>query len=162
MHPSLPQSLTPENLGIWISQNAKEKFTEKKIIYYTEDELQDFKNKSIEMGIEIKNLTKQKKKFNALMDKGCEEYIQVDVLETRGIKALKASRELIEECVEKGYYETDIKIYGIPNVETKNMDFFDIEGNIISERSRPLSTKEIRDYLGQYALPFPGESKQAI
>lgn len=160
MHPSLPKGLTPEILANWISQNAKEKFSEEKKYYYTEEELQDFKNRAVNCGIEINSLTKLKKRIARLIDKGNLEYVQVDLLETTGIKSLKTQRENIEEEVERGYNIETIRIYGIPNSDTQMMDFFDIEGNEVAERSRSLSAKEIREYIGQFALPFP-EQKQA-
>lgn len=151
MHPSLPKSLTPELLANWLTQNAKEKFREEKKYYYTEDELHEFKDSAVRAGIELNNLATLKSKVNKLLDNGCSEYIQVDVLQTKGIKLLKDDRENNEKEVEKGYRVDVIEIYGIPNQDTSNMDFFDIEGNEVTERCRPLSAKETRDYFGMFA-----------
>lgn len=150
-HSSLPQSLTPELLGEWLVQNHKEKFTEEKRIYYTEEELNEFKNKAVSAGIEINNLGSLKAKVSKLLDNGSEDYIQIDILKTKGIKVLRRNREACEMEVERGYRVEEIKIYGIPNQETRMMDFFDIEGTEIPERARPLSAKEMLDYFGMFA-----------
>jgi hypothetical protein len=118
-HPSLPQSLTVELLASWIVQNAKEKFTEERKYYYTEDELNEFKDKAVQSGIELNNLAEKKARLNKILDNGTD-----------------------------------------PNQETHNMYFFDIEGNEVPERLRPLSAKEIREYVAQFKVDFQ-QSKQA-
>jgi hypothetical protein len=158
-HPSLPQSLTPELLASWISQNAKEKFTEEKKYYYTEDELNEFKDSAVKSGIELNNLAEKKARLNKIFDNGTPEYINIDITETKGIKALKEEREANERQVERGYKVESIVVYGIPNQDTHYMDYFDIEGNEIPDRTRPLSAKEIREYVSQFKIELT--SKQA-
>ncbi len=159
-HPSLPQSLTVELLASWIVQNAKEKFTEERKYYYSEDELNEFKDKAVNSGIELNNLAEKKARLNKILDNGTDEYINIDITETKGIKVLKEIREGNEKEVERGYKVYAIVVYGIPNQETHNMDFFDIEGNEVPERLRPLSAKEIREYVAQFKVDFQ-QSKQA-
>jgi hypothetical protein len=93
------------------------------------------------------------------LDNGNPEPLTEEIPETKGIKVLKDNREVCEKEVEKGYFVEEVRIYGIPNQETNTMDFFDIEGREILERSRQLSAKEIRDFFGMFAINQ--ESKQA-
>jgi hypothetical protein len=158
-HNCLPNSLTPELLGEWLVKNAREKFTEERKIYYSEEELQEFKDKAVASGIELNNLASLKARVSKLLDNGNPEPLTEEIPETKGIKVLKDNREVCEKEVEKGYFIEEIKIYGIPNQETNTMDFFDIEGREILERSRQLSAKEIRDFFGMFAINQ--ESKQA-
>lgn len=155
MHPSLPQSLTAETVGNWLTHNAKEKYTEEKRFYYTDEELLNFKNMAVASGIEINNLSSLKAKVSKWLEEGTdeteEEELTLDIPVTSGIKQLKAKRELCEKEVEKGYRSENVKIYGIPNQDDNTMNFFDPQGCIYEERSRPLSTKEIREYFGIFA-----------
>lgn len=150
-HPSLPKSITPEVLGQWLVQNAKEKYTEERKHYYTEEEIQEFKDKAVKSGIDLNKLGRIKKKVIKLIEGGSIEHKVIDFPVTEGSKSLKAQREYCEQEVERGYRVEDITIYGIPNQDTCTMDFFDIEGNEIPERCRPLSAKETREYIGLFA-----------
>jgi hypothetical protein len=152
LHPSLPKTLTPELLANWLVQNAKEKFKDEQKHYYTEEELIDLKDAAVSAGIEINKLIALKGRICRLLDKGAVEYESLEIYETPGIKALKATREEKETEVESGYKLVSTEIFGIPNQDTKNMDFFDIEGNLIEERTRPLSTREIREYVSQFSI----------
>jgi hypothetical protein len=133
LHPSLPKSLTPELLASWLQANAKEKFSEDRKIYYTDDELNEFKDKAVKSGIEINNLSSLKSTLSKSIEEGSEGYV-LELPQTDGVKTLKARREYCEKEVEKGYRVETIKVYGVPSEETNCMDFFDIEGNIIPER----------------------------
>lgn len=151
IHPSLPKSITPEVLGQWLVQNSKERFTEERKYYYSEEEIHEFKDTAVKSGIELNKLSRLKKKALKLIEGGTPDHKVIDFPETAGSKVLKAVRQDCEQEVESGYKTELITIYGIPNQETCTMDFFDIQGNEITERCRPLSAKEIREYLGLFA-----------
>ena len=155
LHPSLPQSLTPESLASWLNQNCKEKFTEERRTSYTEDEMLDFKDRAMKAGIEINDLTEEKKRIVDLLEKGISDYTSIDLLPSKGIKQLKIERTSCEKEVKRGYFAEKIVVYGIPNQDTKQMDFFDVEGNEIPERRRDLSAKETREYLAQLGMFNP-------
>jgi hypothetical protein len=152
LHPSLPKTLTPELLANWLKQNAKEKFTDEQKHYYTPDELAELKDNAVTAGIEINKLGALKGELVKLIDKGCEEYKPYEIYETPGIDALKKTRQRNETAVETGYELVKLEIFGIPNQDTKSMDYFDIEGNEIPDRCRPLSTKEVREYVSQFTM----------
>jgi hypothetical protein len=70
IHPSLPKSITPEVLGQWLQQNSKERFTEERKHYYTDEELLEFKERAIKAGIEINRLNRLKKRIIKLVESG--------------------------------------------------------------------------------------------
>jgi hypothetical protein len=150
LHPSLPKTLTPELLADWLKAHAKEEFSDEQKHYYSPEELSEFKDNAVKAGIEINKLGALKGLVDGLIGKGCEEHQYFEIPVTPGIDALKKTRHRNETCVETGYELNKVRIFGIPNQETKNMDYFDIEGNEITDRCRPLSTKEIREWVSQF------------
>jgi hypothetical protein len=152
LHPSLPHTLTPENLAAWLQQNSKERTTLNREYRYTEDELDHFKTRAMNCGIEINDLNDEKKRINELIEKGISDFTQIDLLPSKGLKQLKIERLACEKEVKRGYQPESLTIYGIPNHDTHNMDYFDIEGNEIVERQRPLTAKETREYVAQMGV----------
>lgn len=152
-HPCLPKSIDKDLLPSWLKNNAKESYSEEKRIYYTEEEIQSFKDTAVSSGIEINNLLSLKASITKRIEKGDEEDLTIDIPSTLGVKGLKALREDCERQVEKGYRVVHIKIYGIPYQEENSMVFFDPDGVEFTDRTRPLSAKEIREYFGIFANP---------
>ena len=149
-HELLPDTMTPEALAGWIQERFIEEYSEEKKEYYTPEEIQGFQKKATEKNIEIIQLTRLKKQLNELIKKG-SDYLSIDIPKTDGIDMLTAARDYNTEQVEQGYYTESRKIYGIVSDETETLEFFDIEGDHVLDRSRPLSPREINEHIGLLA-----------
>jgi hypothetical protein len=150
-HHALPENImNPEALAKWIRDASRESFTDERKVYFNEDEISEMEKESTNIGREIIKIGDLKKLVMEKLTKGSEEDLTVDLPANMGLKALTSRREDLDRRVEKGYAIEETKIYAIPN-EDGNMYFFDIEGNLIQDRTRKLSGREIRDIFGMFA-----------
>lgn len=148
MHPSLPKGLTMHELGIWLETNAAEKFTDEQKRFFTPEEIKDFEHESSINGREINKLEDLIKEISAKAKKGNDQPFTFTLPVTIGTKLLTQHRRENDDYIEKGYEVIETPIYGIPNVDTHNMEYFDIEGNLVPDRTRPLSPKEKHQFVG--------------
>lgn len=147
-HPSLPQGITNAVLAEWLKTSAAETFTHEKRRYFSELEISDMEHESSAKGREMNRLTDVMKEIQDLIKKGNEEPASFTIPETVGTKMLETHRRENDDFIEKGYANEEITVYGIPNGRTDNMDYFDEEGNEITERRRALTAKEKHKYNG--------------
>lgn len=142
----IPDHLTPENLAAWIKEHNVERrnFTMK--IEYSEEEIAVFEHKLSERTITLEELEKQKASVNECFAKGTDERA-FTIPETIGIKSLKGGISNLAEKIKVGFEETIVDTYGIPNHETKEIVFVDIEG-IIKGNPREMNAHEIDKYTG--------------
>lgn len=141
------ETMTIEARAHWIKEVAKETYTHTKKEFFTEDELAEKHRQSTDYTREIIRLTDAKKLIMDAFTKGNDNEYEVSIPETMGIKHLTEMRDQLVRQVDKGYEETTLNIYGIPH-EDGNMYYFDIEGNVIEERTRSLSIRERKEFFG--------------
>lgn len=147
-HALTQEPMTPEQLATWIRNNSKEHFTHTTRNFFTPEEKSELQERATNNHREIIKLKDAKKLIDDAFVRGNGSEYEVTIPYTVGIKKLEEDRDRITREVEKGYSEEDKTVYCIPN-EDGRMYHFDIEGNLIDERTRPLSQREIRDYFGE-------------
>lgn len=140
--------MTPEQLATWIRNNSKEHFTHTTRNFFTDEEKVELQRRSTDNHREVIKLKDTKKLIDDAFIKGNLNEYDTVIPATYGIKKLESDRDRITRELERGFSEADVTVYCIPN-EDGRMYHFDIEGNLIEERTRPLSQREIRDYFGE-------------
>lgn len=158
LHQTLPQSMTPENLAVWIRQNSIEGKSHVVEVEYTEKEIQEFEHKSSAAARAIDKLEAQLKRITEIFKKGTSEPIDEKIYPTKGIEVLKANRKFADDCIEKGFWEDTTVLFGIPYPEKKQVVFFDIEGNEFTEYTRNMTKEEA---IGHSTM-FSEDEKTAI
>lgn len=146
IHPSLPQTYTPENLAIWIKQNSIESRNHVEDIDFTEDEIKDLEHRSSAASRAIDKLESQLKSIQEVFKKGTQEAFEFTIYPTKGLEVLKANRKFADDQVEKGSHEETTLLYGIPVPETKVVFFVDIEGTEFPQYGRGMSKDEMIAY----------------
>lgn len=149
-HPSLPSTLTAEQLGAWIDENKiEEPFDHILKEELTPEEISEHEHKVALASRQLMNLEELKKEFMDTLKNGTPvnldmEYQPVDITipPTKGVKALKANVEFHSEILEKGYNEQITKVYKVPYPEAKMIIAVDIEGNEFEDYSRRMTPEE--------------------
>lgn len=146
----IPPTLLPEQTEAWLRNSCKDSFNDEYKHIFEEGDLNEFARESSQRGGELIELDFLAKIVSEAIQKGTEGIV-IDIPETDGVAFLKASRIALDKKVKNGYEMIQRKIYGIPSDETNEMVYFDAAGNIVLDRCRPLSAKEITDYFGLFA-----------
>lgn len=149
-HPSLPATLAAGMLEAWLKANAKDKFNDEQKIYLTEDEINLKARESSGNGAEIQTLKRILAQVDLAVKKGNKEELVIEIPVTRGTLMIDLDRLGIDAEVARGYNTIERTIFGIPNHETIEMDYFTSDGTLVPERTRPLSAKEKHDYIGMF------------
>ena len=142
LHPTLPQSMTPENLAIWIRQNSLEGKNHVEEIRYTQEEIQEFEHRSSAANRAIDKLEAQLKTIQQIFKNGTQEPIEEKIYPTKGIDVLKENRKYADGQIEKGFREETTVLFAIPYPEKKIVVFVDIEGNHFPQYDRPMTKDE--------------------
>lgn len=137
----LPRSLTKEKLAVWITDNAKDTYSDMQKDYFTEEELVDMKDDSYKLGQKIHVLNDLRAEIVERLTKGTDEDYEVVISPNIGIKILTANRESKDRLIARGYEEYATEVYGIP-ADDGYMHFVDIEGKPFNDRKRKLSARE--------------------
>lgn len=154
-HAALPQTLTIENLAVWIKENNIETKVHEEKFLLTEQEIAAFEHDSSVASREIDKLTKVKDKFMEYLKKGTPcldpdngvfEEIPITIPGTKGIDILKANREYADAQIELGYRTENTQLYGIPYPENRKILFFDIEGNHWEQYNYGMNPIQIQKY----------------
>lgn len=146
----LPNFSNEEAMVDWLRSTAKEKFTDSKKHYYTEDEVNDMSRESCVSGGEILSLQDVLKQVKDLIENGSEETLSIEVPQTAGTKALTETRKQRDIKVRLGYETSDQTVFGIVDEDRQTMRYFSEQGEEVVERERDLSVKEKRDCLGLF------------
>jgi hypothetical protein len=133
----------------WLREVSRESFSHTSKTYFTEEEMAEKHRMSTDMTREIIILNDQRKMIVDAFTKGNTDELVVTIPETFGVKKLTEHRDSLVREVHKGYKEETMTVYGIPN-EDGMMYYFDVEGNEITERSRPLSIRDKREFIGLF------------
>lgn len=150
-HRSLPQGMNREEMAEWLKRNAVEEFLDVRKHFYTEEQLLEFKETATLSGREINRLSDLKDKIGNLISKGTGEVVDIEIPTTVGVKSLTTTMREHLDMVEKGYEEEEIRVFGIPVIESETMEYFEKDGTIMADRSRPLSAREIQKHIGMFS-----------
>ncbi len=142
LHPSLPQTMTPENLAVWIKGNSIEQKAHIEEIELTEQEIQDLEHRSSAANRAIDKLEAQLKGVQEIFKKGTQEPWDIKIYPTKGIEVLKANRKYADDQIEKGVREETTMLYAIPVPETKVIVYVTIEGVEFPQYLRGMSKEE--------------------
>jgi hypothetical protein len=142
LHPTLPQTMTKENLAVWIRQNSVEGKNHVVEIEYTEKEIQEFEHKSSAANRAIDKLEAQLKIIQQIFKNGTQEPIEEKIYPTKGIDVLKENRKYADGQIEKGFREETTVLFGIPYPEKKQIIFVDIEGIEFIQYTRNMTKEE--------------------
>lgn len=124
----LPTGYTPENLALWIKENAIEQRVHTEKIELTPQQIAELEHKSSLASRAIDRLEAQLKTIQEVFKKGTQEPYEFTIYPTKGIETLKANRKYADETIENKFTEENYTLYGIPYPETKSIIFVDIEG----------------------------------
>jgi len=142
IHSTLPQTYTPENLAVWIKQNALDTKAHTDEIDLTEDEIKELEHRSSAASRAIDKLKAQLKNIQEVFKKGIDQAYEVTVFPTKGIDVLEANRKFADEQIEKGFREEITLLYAIPWPEKKKVAYVDIEGKAWEQYERNMSPDE--------------------
>ena len=149
-HQLIPPTLMPEQTETWLRTACKDSFNDEYKHIFEEGDLNEFARESSQRGGDLIELDSILKTVTAAIQKGTDGIV-IDIPETDGVAFLKSSRIDLDKKVKNGYEMIQRKIYGIPSDDTNEMVYFDAVGNVVLDRCRPLSAKEITDYFGMFA-----------
>jgi len=158
LHPTLPQTMTKENLAVWIRQNSVEGKNHVEEIPYTQEELQEFEHKSSAASRAIDKLEWQLKSIQFTFKNGTQEPQEIKIYPTKGIDVLKENRKYADGQIDKGCREETTVLFGIPYPEKKKVIFVDIEGNEFAQYERDMTKDEA---IGHTTL-FSEDEKAAL
>ena len=149
-HPSLPAGMDAEQLAEWLRSSAVEVFTSSKETPLTPEEISGYEKEAVTSGREINRLEDLLAMVREHVKKGSSEKVRLVLPATIGIKNLSSVRRENEDMVERGAIVDEMQLFGIPNTQTEMMEYFDIEGNIIEDRTRTLTPKEKHTHIGMF------------
>lgn len=155
-HPALPQTLTPENLAVWIKENALEVIQHEEKIALTEEVVRELEHKSSLASRKIDELKETEKLFKNILNNGTDvdpdqfdeqgkpKHIPQDVTipPTKGLKLLQENREWADKQLRDGFKLEVTPVYLIPFPEESMVIGFDIEGTEVEQYSREMTAEE--------------------
>jgi hypothetical protein len=161
-HPSLPSSMTAENLGQWIEQNSKNSFEHTEKIPLTDEDIAMFEHKSSLASRALDRLKAVEDNFKFYLKKGSPhedgvpQPIDITIPPTSGTDVLKANREHADKILEQGYQVEITKLYTIPWPEESQMVVVTIEGDEWPMYTKPMG----KDQKALYGELFTGDGKK--
>lgn len=144
IHPCLPSTMTPENLGAWIEQNSKNNFSHEEKITLTETEIQEFEHQSSAASRALDRLKSVEDDFKYFIKKGTPvqdgtvQPVDITIPPTAGTDVLKARREHADKILEQGYQVETTPLYTIPYPEEGQMVAVTIEGEEWPMYTKPM------------------------
>lgn len=160
MHISLPQSMTPEKLGQWLTMNAIENKQHEESFDLTEDEIRNFEHTSSVSSRAMDDLEALKDKFMSFLKDGTQEPTDVTIPPTKGLKALQANREFADAQIKLGVRVEITELYAIPCPENKKICFFDIEGNHFEQHDYRMNPGQMQKYDKPLMAEMSGKKKK--
>jgi len=147
----LPRFESEDQREAYYATKSKEKFTDERKHYFTENEVNELARESSMSGGEILALDSIVTLVQTLVKKGTGEAVIVEIPQTTGTDELKNVRRVNDTKVRKGYEVKEQTVYGFVDDERGTMRYFTEDGDEVVERERSLSAKEKREYLGLFA-----------
>lgn len=152
-HKIVPVTLVPSQVPAWIERNAKSQFRHTTKVLFTPEELDEKARRSCNSGVQMLALEEILSQVKTYCDNGLpegEDPIIVELRPTAGNKSLKKQRAFLDKEVSLGYTEVISTVYELPDATTKTMVCLTSDGVEIPERTRPMSPKEVHEYVGLY------------
>lgn len=146
IHAYLPQTLTPENLAVWIKQNSIEQRSHVEEIELTAEEIAEFEHRSSAANRALDKLETQLKSIQEIFKKGTQEPVEIKIYPTKGIETLKANRKFADDQIEKGVREEITLLYAIPVPEKKIIIYVTIEGKEFEDYRSDMSKDQLIAY----------------
>lgn len=167
LHQALPQKMTPEQLGVWISENAADRRTHIEKTPLTEDQKLDYKDKIALATAKIYELDELKKTFDSVIKKGTTYDINVQqhvpqdfqIPPTKGKDRLEENRRFYNDTLNDGFEKHETQLFGIPWIEGKKLVFFDGAGKEYFDE--PMSQQQSED-LNAASQLFPATEDQDV
>lgn len=162
-HRCLPQTITVEQLGKWITEHQKKVIVHTVKTPLTPKEVSDLEHKSSAASRALDTLDETMEKIKDIIKNGTTfdgthnipQDVQIPA--TKGTKALKANRLYADESIQKGYNEENTDVYIIPFPDEETMVAVDIKGNEWVDYTKPMT----KDESGLYGKLFvKGEDGQ--
>ena len=136
IHPSLPQTKTPEQLGEWIQENKINQIIHIEKTDLSEEEIQKIEHKVATVTKQLYDLDSLKKEFMETLNKGTdfdqtsETFLPQDftIPPTKGIKKLEENRKYYSQILKDGFTTAEVQLFAIPNPEGETIVYVNIEG----------------------------------
>lgn len=112
--------MTPEAVAKTLTDNAVSNYESEVKVNYEEEEIEEFKEDSVKLAIEIQSLEVEK---SALVKKLSGQ-----------IKEKKEKHEKLLKSIKEGSSYERMRLYGFGKMDEKMMGFYDIEGNLRVQR----------------------------
>jgi hypothetical protein len=160
-HYSLPDHFNDQELAAYIKKVAVSKHEDVVKRYYTPEEIADMEHESANSGREVMRLEAIIDIAKEAVKKGIDEDLTIVIPATSGTKNLGNYQSQNYQMIEAGFEEIKVDIFGIVNQEKATMEFFTLAGELMEERTRPLSAKEKKDHL-QARRMAPSGAKLSI
>lgn len=169
MHAALPQTMTPENLGQWISENRKDTIAAKGTTILSADERTEYEHISSSCSQKIDELDETAKTFTEYINNGTynpdvdeENGKNVQIPATVGKKKLTEERKRVDKILRDGHTVEKTTLYVIPWPERKKMVAFDIEGQEWDEYTRDMREDEINAHRTLFEEAPVGEAVMEV
>lgn len=146
LHDALPQTMTPENLAVWITENKIDQVTHVEETELSVSDISEYEHKSSMASRTMDDLKELKKKFTDMIKGGTEEPFDFTIPPTKGLTALESQRAYADKCIKEGVTKEEKHLYAIPFPETNQILFFDIEGREYDSHQRDMNEEEIEKY----------------
>lgn len=171
-HPCIPNSLTPENLAKWITDNSVETIHHVEKTELDEETKHELEEQSSLASRAMDRLEAIKTDFMTVLkegtdvthdDRGDAVYVtpkDFTIPPTKGLKALKANRKHADQQLENGFKEEPIDIYIIPFPEQSQMVALDIEGFEWPEFTKDMTTDQINQHKPMLRTEKPKKNKK--
>lgn len=173
-HKALPEKYTPEQLGVWLTENAVDKRTHTEEVPLTEESKAEFREKIALSTAAIYDLKDIEKAFKDSLNNGTNfdgNERKPDVFTippTKGLKELEANRQFADKVLKQGFTTVETEVFGIPY--KKEIIFFDGGGEEYFKEPAPhlpdqLFDEEATDHAKEFRKSMKkvvGDSKLVI
>lgn len=162
LHPALPQTMTPENLAQWITENKADTFEHEEKVDLSPETKSELEHKASLAACKIKELEDCKKEFMEYLKKGtpvdpaktAEDNNgklprlpqEIQIPPTAGLDELNKNLTFFTKQLRNGFTSVSTMIFLIPFPEGKVMIAVDIEGNEWTQYNRDMTEPEKVNY----------------
>lgn len=150
-HALTQEPMTEEALAQWIKNNAKDHYPHTIREFFSEEQKIEMQKNSTDYTGQIIQLNDDMKLLVDAFKKGNHSEYEATIPVTIGLKKLTEARDKTVRHLKKGYSEHTVEVYEIPS-EDGFMYHFTNEGEVIEERTRGLTGRQMSEYFGSLFL----------
>lgn len=162
IHASLPQTMTPENLAVWIKDNAIDQVVHDKVTKLDQDEIHAYEHKVATVCQALDDLESLKKDIDKIFkdgtdyDPGKDVFLpkQVVIPATKGTKALEANRKYYTSILKDGCITEHITLYAIPFPEEETIVFVNSQGEENESYRQAMTEEQKKEYNSLFKNPL--------